>query len=67
MKTIKLLKESIIENDDADIKKKELSEDSHDADIEEKKSITEEDSTVFVAEKLGTMATEPPPLQCNEN
>ena len=67
MKTFKLLKESIIENGDADIKKKELSKDNHDADVEEKKSITEEDSTVFVAEKLGMMATEPPPLPCNEN
>ena len=62
---MKTLKESIIEDGDADIKKKELSEDSHDADVEEKKSITEEDSTVFVAEKLA-MATEPPPLSCNE-
>ena len=68
MKTSKLLKESITEDRDAGIKKEEPSKDSHmhDADVEEKKSITEEDSAAFAAEKLGTMATEPAPLPCNE-
>ena len=66
MKTSKLLKESITEDRDAGIKKEEPSKDSHDANVEEKKSITEEDSAAFAAEKLGTMATEPAPLPCNE-
>lgn len=66
MKTFKLLNESTIEDGDAGIEKKEPSKDSHDADVEEKKSITEENSAPIVAEKLGTMATEPPPLPCNE-
>ena len=66
MKTFKLLKESIIENGDAGIKKEESSKDSHDTNVEEKKSISEEDSAAFAAEMLETMATEPPPLPCNE-
>lgn len=63
MKTFKLLNESTIEDGDAGIEKKEPSKDSHDADVEEKKSITEEDNAT---ERLGMMATEPPPLPCNE-
>ena len=55
-----MLEESIIE--DCDNKKEPVKDNHDDADVEEKKSITEEDT----AEELGTTATEPDPLPCNE-
>ena len=63
MKTFELLEKSISEDCDTGIKKKEPIKDNHDVDVEEKKSVTEE---AIVVEKLGTTATEPDPLPCNE-
>ena len=42
-------------------KEKKKSKDGHNADVEEKRSITEEDSAVIVAGKLGTATTKPIP------
>ena len=58
------MEESFIKNCDATVAEKEPAKDNHDADEEEKKSITEESAAV--AEMLEDTATKPDSLSHNE-
>ena len=66
LKTLKLLEESIIKDCDTGFKEEEPVKDNHDADVEEKKSITEDDSAAIIAQELGNTATKPDTLPHNE-
>ena len=61
-----MLEESITEHCDTEMKEKNPVKENHDADVEEKKSITGENDTAIKAEKLEDMITEPDPLLHNK-
>ena len=65
LKTFKILEEPITKDDDTDNKKIDAVKENHVVDTVEKKSITEEDTSMIIAEKEAP-TTEPDPLPSNE-